>query len=68
MHRLVVVLGLFYSDIRRAYAFVLYGRRGEVWWSSPGEILVEYVQSCDMTKNPLYRTIPFLDFWVLERY
>ena len=29
MHRLVVsVLGLFYIDIRRAYAFVLYGRRG----------------------------------------
>ena len=28
MHRLVVSFwGLFYSDIRRAYAFVLYGRR-----------------------------------------
>ena len=27
MHRLVVVLGLFYSDIRRAYAFVLHGRK-----------------------------------------
>ena len=51
MHRLVVsFLVLFYSDIRRAYAFVLYGRRGclfvlprrnfcrictELWYSEP---------------------------------
>ena len=64
-------LGLFYSDIRRAYAFVLYGRRGlvilprrnfgricaELWYSGP-----------TWTKNSAHRAVPFLDFWVLEWY
>ena len=27
---------------------LLYYMEGEVWWSSPGEILVEYVQNCDI--------------------
>ena len=56
---------------RWAYAFVLYGRRGssgpplekfdricaELWYSGP-----------TWTKNSAYRTVPFLDFWVLEWY
>ena len=47
MHRLVVsFLGLFYSDIRRAYAFVLYMVGGLV--VLPAEILVEYLQNCDI--------------------
>ena len=32
------------SDIRQAYEFELYERRG----SSPGKILVEYMQNCDI--------------------
>ena len=73
MHRLVVsFLGLFYSDIRRAYAFVLYGRRGRVWWSPQrkfGRICAELRYSePTWTKNSAYRTVPFLDFWVLEWY
>ena len=49
MYRLIVSFGDCFTDcdIRRAYAFVLYWRKG-VWWSSPGEILVEYVQNCDI--------------------
>ena len=65
MHRLVVVLGLFYSDIKRSYAFVLYGRRGEVWWSSPGEISVEYVQNCDILDQLGRKTLPTGQFLFL---
>ena len=41
--------------------------------SSPGEILVEYVQNCDIGRNfdigrktAAYRKVPFLDVLVLE--
>ena len=51
-------LGQFYSVIRRAYAFVLYGRRGSSWWSSLGEILVEYVQNCDILDQLGQKTLP----------
>ena len=65
MHRLVVsFLGLFYSDTRRAYAFVLYGRRG-VWWSSPGKILIEYEQNCDILNQLGRKTLPTGQFLFL---
>ena len=49
--------------------------RGGVQVVLPGGILVEYVQKCDIvnqlgrkTLPTLYRTVPFLDFWVLKLY
>ena len=66
MHRLVVsFFGLFYSDIRRAYAFVQYGRRGGLWWSSPGEMLIEYVQNCDILDQLGRKTLPTGQFLFL---
>ena len=66
-------LGLFYSEIRRAYAFVLYGKRGGFWWSPPrrnfGRICAElWYSGPTWTKNSAYMTVPFLDFLVLEWY
>ena len=68
MHRLVLsFLGLFYSDIRRAYAFCSIWKGG-VWWSLPrinfGTICAElWYSGPTWTKNSAYRTVPFLDFW-----
>ena len=73
MHRLVVsFLGLFYSNIRWAYVFVLYGRRGGfvvLPRRNFGRICAELSYSeLTWTKNSAYTTVPFLDFWILEWY
>ena len=61
----------FYSDIRRAYAFVLYGRKEGRLVVLPrrnfGRIYAElWCSGLIWTKNSAYRTVPFLDFWVLD--
>ena len=38
---------------------------GEVWWSSPGEILVEYVQNFDILDQLGRKTLPTGQFLFL---
>ena len=75
MHRLVVSFWDCFMVTLGGLMLLYYmeGRRGGlVAPPPPREILVEYVKNFDIldqlnwTKNSAYRTVPFLDFWVLE--
>ena len=75
MHRLVVSWD--YLTVTLGGLMLLYymeGGGGGVWWSTPGgrnfgRICAElWFSEPTWTKNSAYRTVPFLDFWVLEWY
>ena len=65
MHRLVVT-GSFWDcfTVTACLCFCTIWKEG-VWWSSPGEILVEYVQNCDILDQLGRKTLPTGQFLFL---
>ena len=57
-------MGLFYSDIRLAYAYVLHGKGGS-GGPPPEKFLIEYVQNCDILDQLGRKTLPTGQFLFL---
>ena len=65
MHRLVVSFGDCFTVTLDGFMLLFYKEGGGVWWSSLGEILVEYVQNCDILDQLGRKTLPTGQFLFL---
>ena len=63
----LVVTGSFWDcfTVTAGLCFCTIWKEG-VWWSSPGEILVEYVQNCDILDQLGRKTLPTGQFLFLN--
>ena len=74
MHRLVVSFWDCFTVTLGGLMLLYYmDGKGGVWWSSPGKkfgrICAElWYSGPTWTENSSYRTVPFLEFWILEWY